>query len=215
MGSIYFKEENYMAMLKEAKKQKVDAFFHSGDVTEGMSNRADHVYELSHIGYEAQKKYAIDMLKKIKKPLYMISGNHDRWFIKSCGANIVKDIADAIPNAEFIGHDTGIVSVNGCNIQLWHGLDGNSYAISYRIQKVIESLTGGTKPNVLLCGHTHKYIKMFERNIHAFGVGCLELQTAFMRGKRLSAHTGFSIITLTIRDGNVVKCNETWHPFYM
>jgi predicted phosphodiesterase len=215
MGSIFFKEEMFNSMLKESKKMKVDAFYLSGDVTEGMSNRPDHVYSLAKIGYTAQRDYAIDMLKQIKKPLYMVSGNHDRWFIKSNGANIVGDIADNIKNAEFIGHDTGIVNVNGCNIQPWHGEDGNSYATSYRIQKVVESLVGGSKPNVMLFGHTHKHLYMFERNIHCLSGGSIELQTDWMRSKRLIAHTGFTIAEITInKDGNVTSFWHKWYPFY-
>jgi len=215
MGSKFFHEDHYWAMLERAKKERVEAYYHAGDVTEGMSNRPGHIYELSHLGFEKQKDYAIKLLSEIKKPLYLISGNHDRWFIKSNGANVVKNIADNIKNAEFLGHDMGIVSIKKSNIQMWHGEDGSSYATSYRMQKVIESLTGGTKPNVLLLGHVHKMGYFFERHIHAISGGCIETQSSWMRSKRLAAHTGFWIVELTInKKGHVVTCSPTWYPFY-
>lgn len=216
IGSIFFLEDLYFKMLEECEKQNVDAYFHAGDVTEGMSHRPGHVYELTHIGLAAQRDYAIELLSKITKPLYMISGNHDHWMEKVAGINVVIDIAAHIENAVFVGRHTGNVMVNKCKIQLWHGEDGSSYATSYRMQKVIESITGGSKPNVLLLGHVHKMAYIFERHIHAISGGCVQLQTDFMKMKRLAAHTGFWIVELTMNNkGNVVNCAPSWYPFYM
>ena len=128
---------------------------------------------------------------------------------------IVKDIDRAVPNFHFIGHDEGDISLNGlATIKLWHGEDGNSYSLSYRVQKIIEAFHGGEKPSVLLCGHTHKYVKLFERNIHAISVGTLERQTSWMRGKRIAAHVGFCIIDLWVNKNGVAKISETFYTFY-
>ena len=214
LGSIYTDPHYVMAAFKEFEKEKVDFITHSGDVTEGMSHRPGHVYELSHIGYAAQKKHAIELLSKAPVPLYMIDGNHDRWYIKSNGALIVEDICANIEHAEYLGHDEGDIAIGNTTIKLWHGEDGNSYATSYRIQKVIESLTGGEKPGIMLCGHTHKQLYMFERHIHAFSCGSIQKQSKWMRGKRIPAHTGFWIIEATLNDEGIAKVNSTWHPFY-
>jgi len=214
-GSIFFIEDWFNAAISEMKKQKVNSVMISGDITEGMNNRPGHIYELNKIGYEAQREYAVNLFKKIDSvPLYFIDGNHDRWFIKSNGALIVKDICKELTNGHYLGHDVGEVLINGCKIMLWHGEDGSSYATSYRVQKIVESISGGEKPNVLLCGHTHKQINMFERNIHCFSGGCLQRQSSWMRGKRLPAHCGYWIITLTINNSCVVKISSTWYPFY-
>ena len=214
-GSIY-SDPNYTEMaFEEMDKENCSFIVHPGDVVEGMSNRAGHVYELSHIGYEAQKEHAIDILKQWNKKIYMVSGNHDRWYIKSNGANIVKDIADSLPDGEFIGHDEGNISLNGTvELRLWHGEDGNSYAVSYRIQKIIESLTGGDKPHILIAGHVHKSTYLFERHIHCISAGSLQKQSKWMRGKRIPAHTGFWILEAWI-NGGVKKFRQTWYPFYV
>jgi len=213
LGSIYTDTSYIDLAFQEFKKEKCDFVVHVGDVCEGMSNRAGHVYELSHIGYEHQKEHAVDVLSRWVGKMYFISGNHDRWYIKSNGANIVKDIANELPNADFLGHDLGNISVNGSIIELWHGEDGSSYAISYRIQKIVESMTGGTKPNILICGHVHKMGYFFIRHIHCIGAGSLQKQTAWMRGKRLDAHTGFWIVEAWINKG-VSKIKTCWYPFY-
>ena len=202
--------------FEEFRKEKVDFITHSGDVTEGMSNRAGHVYELDHIGYDAQKTHVLDIFSQwTDTDIYAIDGNHDRWFLKSNGALIVKAIDEALDNFHFIGHDEGDISLKGkATLKLWHGEDGNSYALSYRLQKILESLSGGEKPQAMLCGHTHKYVHIFERNVHCTSIGCMQGQTKWMRGKRIAAHVGFGIIDYWINDHGICKATQTWYPFY-
>ena len=215
-GSMFFKEELFYSMLEEGRRQKVDAYMCAGDVTDGLSHRPGHVYELTQIGYAKQKEYGIKLFSEIEKDFYVIDGNHDRWYIKSNGALIVKDICEHLPKAHYLGHDTGNIEIKKSIIQLWHGEDGSSYATSYRVQKIIESLTGGTKPNVLLLGHTHKQLYMFERHIHAVSGGALSVQTNWMRSKRLANHSGFWIITAYInKQGFITRFLPEWFPAYL
>lgn len=202
--------------FEEFKRAKVEFITHSGDVTEGMSHRPGHVYELDHIGYDAQKIESIDIFSQWSDTdIYAIDGNHDRWYLKSNGALIVKDVAENLPNFHFLGHDEGDISLKGmATIKLWHGEDGNSYALSYRLQKLIESLSGGEKPNILIAGHVHKYVNIFERNVWALSVGCIQSQTSWMRGKRLAAHPGFNITDVWVNKTGVTKFSTTWFPFY-
>jgi predicted phosphodiesterase len=217
IGHQMFDEARLFQAFEEFKKEGVEFITHSGDVTEGMSHRPGHVYELDAIGYDAQKEKAVRVFSQWQDtPIYAIDGNHDRWYIKSNGAYIVKDIDRILPNFHFIGHDEGDISLDGkATIKLWHGEDGNSYALSYRIQKIIESLSGGEKPSLMLCGHTHKYVKLFERNIHAISVGSIEAQTKWMRGKRIAAATGFCIIDAYIGVKGITKLTETWYPYHV
>jgi predicted phosphodiesterase len=216
IGHKCFSDERLYQAFEEFKKEKVDFITHSGDVTEGMSNRPGHVYELTDLGYDQQKEHAVKCFSQwTDTPIYAIDGNHDRWFIKSNGAYIVKDIAKELDNFEFIGHDEGDISLKGkATLKLWHGEDGSSYALSYRLQKIIESLSGGEKPDVMFAGHVHKYVKVFERNVNCVSVGTLERQTKWMRGKRLSAHVGFVIADIWVNKDGVCKFSDTWYPFY-
>jgi predicted phosphodiesterase len=216
IGSNKMNPERIYQAFEEFKKEGVDFITHSGDVTEGMSNRPGHVYELSQIGYANQKAEAVKIFSQwTDTDIYAIDGNHDRWYIKSNGAKIVEDIANEVDNFHFIGHDEGDISLNGkATLKLWHGEDGNSYALSYRLQKILESLTGGEKPNAMLCGHTHKYVDIFERHVFTTSIGSMQSQTPWMRGKRIAAHTGFAIIDYWVNDKGICKKSSTWHPFY-
>jgi len=215
-GSKYFVEKFFFQALDMFDKENVDFIVHCGDVTDGLSNRPDHIYELNYIGYNAQKDYAKKLLKDIKKKVYMIDGNHDRYYIKNGGAIIVRDICEELgDNFIFLGHDEGDISLDGNAIlKIWHGIDGSSYAYSYRLQKLIESFTGGEKPDVLITGHVHKCLYIFCRHVHCYGAGALSTQSKFMRGKKLENHTGFWIIDLFVGKKGVSKVTHSWYPFY-
>ena len=218
IGSIFFKPELLESCFKEFKKEGCEFVCHSGDITEGLSKRDGTIYELTHLGFDKQKSYAVELLSQWDKKMYLIDGNHDRFFLKNAnvGAIIGSDIAKELPDAEFLGHDEGDILLKDgkVKIKLWHGEDGNSYATSYRVQKIIESFTGGQKPNLLLCGHTHKQVQLFERHIHAVSGGSICLQTSFMRRKRLAAHPGFWILDIWVSNTGISKLQSCWYPFY-
>lgn len=215
-GSKYTNPDLTLCAFQEFAKAGVDAIFHCGDVTEGMSNRPGHVYECTHIGYEAQRDHAIDVLSQwTETPIYMIDGNHDRWFQQACGAHIVSDICDSIDNAEFLGHDEGDICVGPVSIKLWHGQDGSSYAFSYRVQKIVESFTGGEKPNVFLCGHTHKALYVYDRHVHCLSAGSMQAQSKWMRSNRHASHTGFWTAEIGIGKSGVTHFSPRWIPAYV
>lgn len=214
IGSKFFSDHLWKSFIEECKKQNVSRILFGGDLIEGMSNRPDQVYSLTDMGFSAQMDHAERLLKMTDIPIYAIDGNHDRWGIKSGGVFAVRDVANRCKHVTFMGHDMADVEINGSKWRLWHGEDGSSYATSYRVQKIIESLTGGDKPNVLLCGHTHKQAYIFERNIHAVSGGALSYQSDWMRAKRLPNHTGFHIIRATIRNGQIISFSPTFYPFY-
>jgi len=216
IGSKYTNDDYILEAFEQFALANVDMVVHPGDVTEGMSNRPGHVLECTQIGYNHQREHAIKILSQWDaSPFYMISGNHDDWYIKSNGAQIVKDICDQIPNATFLGNGEGNIQLGATQVRLWHGLDGSSYAHSYRMQKIVESLTGGDKPNVLIAGHTHKAFYTYDRHIHCISAGCIQKQSSWMRQKRLPSHTGFWILRITLHDKGVARFASEWFPFYV
>jgi len=215
IGSIYYRPELLRDALNTFEAEGCEFVTHSGDVTEGMSNRPGHIYELDKLGYKQQRDYAIEQLSQWPGKMYLIDGNHDRYFVKSNGAYIVEDIADRLPDAVYLGQDEGDIVINDTIIKLWHGEDGSSYSTSYRLQKLIESLSGGTKPHVLLAGHTHKQGYFFDRNIHVVSGGSIELQSKWMRGKRLAAHVGYHIVDLELTEDGVTRFRVEWFPFFL
>ena len=196
----------------------IDFVVFTGDLCEGHyeSKRQGSIFELEYIGGDAQVNEAVKDLRRIKKPIYGITGNHEtNTFFKMSGFDIGVRVEEKLKNFHYLGQGRGIIQLPfGKKIEVIHPDGGSSYAISYRSQKIAESLEGGTKPEVLLIGHYHKAEYLFYRNIHILQTGCLEGQTDFMRNKHLSAHKGFWVVDMEVSKDGVSKISPTFYPAY-
>jgi predicted phosphodiesterase len=216
IGSTYFHDELLTAAFDEGKDQGCQFMIHTGDLLEGMSGRPGQVYELEDIGYARQRDHARVLLKSWGLPFYLVGGNHSNWINTKggMGIDVEEDLCRELDGAHYLGMHEGDLVLNGVTLKLWHGEDGSSYATSYRVQKIIEAFTGGEKPQALFCGHTHKALYLFDRNVHALSTGCIQKQSGFMRMKKLAAHVGFWIVEMTIGDGEIKRFTPTFYPFY-
>lgn len=215
LGSKYSPIEFHLAAFDTFKREGCECVLHCGDLVEGLNpKRADtQIYELSHIGYKQQKEIAVEVFSQCDLQVYTISGNHDSWY-SSMGADIVEQICSELPNMEYLGYNQADITIGGATIRLFHGTDGSSYSLSYRLQKLSESFTGGKKPNILLAGHTHKMCYIFDRMIHCVSVPSLQMQTPWMASKKLAAHTGFLIIEFDTNANGVCNFQFKYYPFY-
>jgi len=222
-GDTHIGHQCYDARLmtyaaKTFNDRKVDFVIHTGDICEGHyeSKREGSVFELTEVGGDAQVKRAVQELSQIKRPLYFITGNHEtNTFFKMSGFDIGTIIEEKLKNAHYLGQAKGIIKLpNGQHIEIQHPDGGSSYAISYRSQKIAESLDGGTKPAILLLGHYHKAEYLFYRNIHIFQTGTLQSQTSFMRGKHLSAHKGFFVVEIDVGKDGISRIKPEFFPAY-
>jgi len=209
-------------VVKQFDKEKVDFVTHVGDITDGCYlSRPGQVYELNAIGADNQINMAITELSKISQPLYFISGNHENnTYFNTVGYDIGKTIEDKLKRnnkkVKYLGRDTGKLKMkSGAIIELSHPQVGNSYALSYRLQKSIDAMTGGEKPEIFIQGHTHKAFYMFYRNIHAIQAGTLESQTNFMKSKEIAAHLGYWIVNTTSNNnGEITSFKPIFYPIY-
>ncbi len=219
-GSKYTDPYHFEVAVREAEQENCDFMIHAGDVTEGIMNRPNHVYECSHYGYKAQKEESIRNLKLWKKDSYILQGNHDDSINTKLGVgvNVVEEICSEVPNAHYLGNSFGTFYLNDAiQFDVFHGIDSASgYAISYRLQGIANAYTGGNKPHVLLTGHDHKSCYLFYRNIHILAGGSIQQQSDWMKGKKIQAMPGFWIVeaTLNYETKEVKKFTPTWYPFY-
>lgn len=152
------------------------------------------------------------MARRNGKPFF--TGNC--WYAGKAdqGIDVGRRLEEALGNFAFLGHDEADQVVENVKVKLWHGSDGGSYAISYRGQKIVESLDGGDKPHILLTGHDHKSVFFQTRNVHVIGAGTLCEQTSFMRGKKLAAHRGYWIVDVWSNEEGLVRIRPEWNPYY-
>jgi len=220
MGSIYYDPKLMRDAANTFKRRNVDFVIHVGDVLEGHYEGRRHgsVFELSHIGADNQINYAVDQLKQITdyKPLYFITGNHENnTFYKSMGFEVGKHLEEKLGNATFLGNAEGEIELpHNQKILLLHPDGGSSYAVSYKSQKIAESLEGGKKPAILHLGHFHKAEYMFYRNIHIIQSATLQSQTKFMKGRHLSAHKGYFVLEADVSNKGILRIKPEFYPEY-
>lgn len=217
IGHSKFRQDWWNEMVERGVKENVDFMYHTGDILEGMSGRPGHVYELEKVGFEAQFGLAKELINQMPFDIRMITGNHDNWYTGKAdqGINVGARLEESCNNVVFLGNDEADDLIGGIKVKLWHGNDGASYAYSYRTQKFVEMLYGGEKPNILLAGHAHKAIFYENRNIQIFETGTTCMQTGFMRGKKLAAHTGYWIVDVWTNENGVARIRPEWNPFYI
>lgn len=214
IGSNYTEEGLILQALEEMNRAGCEFLIHSGDLVEGMMNRPGSVYELSHIGYKKQRDASVRIFQEWKKPLYIIGGNHDLSFdIKfGVGMNLVEDFCERIPQAVFLGSSyADMPLINGARIHVFHGNDGASYALSYREQKIIDSMHPSNHPDMLITGHVHKSISFKYQGVHIISSGTLQRQTPFMAGKKLPAHVGWWVVKASITNGHINWIEPRWY----
>lgn len=173
-------------LYEEADRRGVKHVLHSGDFTDGRSNRPEHIYELKEHSYEGQVDYCVENYPRFEGQTFVISGNHDDWWYKSAGSEIVKSIARQRDDIIYLGPDVADMQIGKLKVRLFHGKGGNSYAKSYKIQKYLDTIPTAELPDILQTGHIHQAFYYKQNKTHCFQTSCLEDQTPFGRSMGLS-----------------------------
>lgn len=168
-------------LYDKAEDKGIKHILHSGDFTDGKSNRPEHIYELKELSYDGQVEYCVEKYPTFSGKTYVISGNHDNWWYKSIGSEIVKSIAKQRDDIIYLGSDVADMKIGKLKIRLFHGNGGNSYAKSYKIQKYLDIIPLNEKPDILQTGHIHQAFYYKQDNTHCLQTGCLEDLTPYAR----------------------------------
>lgn len=191
--------------------------YHTGDLVDGLKMRTGHEYELYEVSADDMRDDVIrNYPYRSGIMTHFISGNHDASIYKQVGYDICQAIADKRPDMNYLGRDCAVINLTPrCTLELRHPWDGTAYALSYKIQKMIEGMESDSKPNILAVGHYHKAEYLFYRNVHALQTGCFQGQTPFTRGKGISVHLGGWIVTVVVgTDGTIQKFAPEFIPYY-
>lgn len=188
-------------------KAKVQAVFNAGNWIDGEARFNKH--ELLVHGMDNQLAYLAENYPRRKGiKTYAVAGDdHEGWYAQREGVDIgryaemkMQDAGrDDWVNLGYMESHVRLVNANtgaSAILAVVHPGGGSAYAISYTVQKIVESLDGGEKPAVGLYGHYHKLMCANVRNVWCIQTGCTEDQTTFMRKKKLDAHVGGVILGL-------------------
>jgi predicted phosphodiesterase len=175
---------NYI--YEKADKRGIKHILHSGDFTDGNCSfkRKEHMYELKELSYDGQVDYCVDKYPKAEGiTTYAIQGNHDNWWYKSTGSEILKSIARQRDDIVYLGADCADIKIGKIKFRLFHGNGGNAYAVSYKTQKYLRNISQEDMPQILQTGHIHQSFYMKNDNTHCFQTSCLEDLTPYAKSQ--------------------------------
>lgn len=214
LGSKYDRVDILRYLYAKAEDTNTSYVLHSGDLTEGLSGRPQQLYEIREASYTGQRDYAIEKYPESSVPTYLISGNHDLWWIKQCGADIVRDICNHRDNMHYLGSDCEDMKIGKLKIRLFHGKGGQSYAKSYKIQKYLDSIPIKEMPHILQTGHIHQAFYYKQDDTHCFQTSCLQDLTPFARSMGLSNDKSVWWLDVYMDDkGNPVRITQELETF--
>lgn len=207
LGSKYERLDVLNELYDVFASEGADRVFNAGNWIDGEARF--NKFDLHTHGMDAQLAYlAAEYPKRQGLVTYAVAGDdHEGWYGQREGVDIgryAEHVMQQAGRSDWVnlGYMEAHVKLVNANTGKWsmlavvHPGGGSAYAISYSIQKIIESLDGGEKPAVGLYGHYHKLWAGNIRNVWVAQTGTTEDQTPFMRKKKLEAHVGGLLIKL-------------------
>ena len=199
------------------EQEGIKKVFHTGDIIEGENMRAGHAYECYVHGADDYIDEVCNVYPERKGIITeFITGNHDHSLIKHAGFNIGKAIGQVRNDLRYLGAGACRIPLTpNCILELRHPIGGGSYAKSYVIQKIINAMSGGDKPNILGVGHFHHGLYIPYRNIHAVTTSTFQAQNDWARDKGMDSELGGWIIECIVSDdGSVRRFKSEYIKFY-
>lgn len=218
MGSRYQQITHLHTFYRLCQKRGIDTVFHAGDLVDGFGIYRGQEFEVFVHGADAQTEYAVEHYPKYKGvKTVLISGNHDQSFMKTAGYNVAKAVCAEREDMTYIGDDLAFVNIDKIKIALMHGRAGMSYAKSYRLQKIMETMPSGPdKPHFLFLGHYHNSnILSGYRNMEGILMPCFQSQTPFEAALALSPTIAGLVVEFQIDDNGLARVVYEWIPFYV
>ena len=153
-GSKYAQITHLHKFYDLLSERGITTCYHTGDITDGLKMRPGHEYELYEVSVDEMVADVVRNYPKLKNgKTYFITGNHDASLYKLCGYDIGSAIARERSDMVYLGRDTAVVQLSdNCSLELRHPWDGTAYAISYKVQKMVEAMDSNSKPSISFIG---------------------------------------------------------------
>jgi|GEM_PF-4321316 len=185
----------------------------AGDILDGA--HPDRIHELSHYGMDDQTDDAFETLPQLPGLTYhAITGNHDGWYTRARGVNIGEFIESRFrrrgrDDLHIYGPARKTLMIGTVKCELWHPgkWKGATYAGSYKLERHIDTAyEAGSKPQILIVGHLHRYIKLRRRGIHAMLAPCFQSpESEFSKELGGGVANGALILTWQLTADNTIR----------
>ena len=212
------------ALYDKFAEYGIETVYNGGNYIDGECRFNQH--EIYVHGVEDQlDNFLVKYPQRKGMTTYFVSGDdHEGWYVQREHINIGELLVDKahrigrndLVNLGYMERDIEFKTEKGSSIlRVIHAGGGSSYATSYSAQKYVESLQGGEKPSIILCGHYHKFDYSYPREVHFVQGGCTVDQTNFMRKKKIQGHVGGVVLWLRQNElGVFTSVRIEWLPFY-
>lgn len=148
---------------------------------------------------------------------YVLGGNHDAFSINATGVDPVRVLTNSRSDMYYVGYDAADIPLTDrVNIRMVHPSGGVPYALSYRLQKNMESVAyqelasaivdhTDAKMRILLLGHLHVQAYIMQGPVVGAQCSCFEGQTSYLKRKGLTPHIGGQIFKVRVTDGGLIQ----------
>lgn len=228
LGSKYERLDVLNELYDWFASRGVDRVFNAGNWIDGDDQRTQH--DVFVHGMDPQIDYLIaNYPKRRGLDTYAVWGeDHEGWYARRESIDIGRYVEQRMREAGRndwinLGFMEAAVTlqnrksgVKAPPLVVMHPGGGSAYAISYRPQKLVESLQGGEKPSVLLLGHYHKMSVNLFRSVWSVQCGCVQDQSPFLRKIPSEPHIGGMIIELEQdrRTGAISACTVAQRQYF-
>ena len=195
IGSKYQQISALKDFYEQCARRGIQKIFHAGDWVAGKNIYRGQEYDIFLHSLKEQREYLVEKYPKIDGiETIGIRGNHDEAWTIISGDSIMDLVALRRPDIKIIGEYQAFVEWAGFKFSLHHPDGGQAYAISYKLQKLVESFTAENLPDFLSMGHFHQKEYVTIRNVECFQPGCFEAQTPYEIRKNLHPVIGGWIV---------------------
>lgn len=213
LASKYDDVESLNRAYDMAEKKQVDVIFHSGDLVDGIVSTPGYFSELKEKTYTGQLEYAVDRYPKYSGKTLVVSGNHDDYWYRLTGKEIIKDVADKRSDIEYLGSSRRIIDINGLRVNVLHGKFKGSNRIN-NIYSYLDNLPSDIKPDIVHSGHYHTGKYQEYNGTEMFRSGAFMRQTPHDKAKDHNPEDAVYFVDVYYDDdGNVAEITHEKKTF--
>ena len=231
------------AVYDRCVEEGITDIIHAGNLSDGPGDRGfkghyQEVHSGCYKAYDCLEYLHREYPQRDGVTTHYISSStcHEGWEFKSSGLDMGWALAngctyctygrendewvsiDPRPDMHYLGMDAFTITCGperNTRIRVMHPGGGSAYAVSYKSQKWVESLQGGTKPHLGIIGHFHKSNYFRPRDVSVLQPGCLCWQTGFMQKHNLAAEVAAWFVEMYVdAGGSVRRIKLEEMPFY-
>jgi hypothetical protein len=213
-------------------KENIRYGFSAGDMIAGRDVYKGQLLDLYAVNIDDQiKSLVVNLPQKPDFEWHIIGGNHDYSAFKAIGYNPLAELKRQRPDIHYWGFDKAILPLlPGVDMMVWHPSGGPAYAVSYKLQKGIETLIAQElgkiisgrkeKPTIrfFLMGHIHRQFQMSAASGEIFCAACGSFEGVNSLTKRAGWDTvvGGYIIKANLNKQHEMRFRDfeaKWYPF--